>query len=82
MKFTLKIFLVVCLFSSVALADGEMTSGFADGEMGNGGKIAGEMTSGGKTDGEMSSGGLTADNQNQTDSILIFVQKYLISIFG
>ena len=83
MKFTLKLFLVVCLFSSVALADGEMSSGgFADGEMSNGGKIAGDMTGGGLTDGDMGNGGLTADNQNQTDSILIFVQKYLISIFG
>ena len=27
MKFTLKIFLVVCLFSSIAFADGDMTSG-------------------------------------------------------
>ena len=40
------------------------------------------MTSGGKADGEMGSGGLTANDQNQTDSILIFVQEYLRSIFG
>ena len=81
MKFTLKLFLVVCLFSSVAFADGEMgNGGFADGEMSNGGKT-GDMT-GGLTDGDMSNGGLTANDQNQTDSILIFVQKYLLSIFG
>ena len=40
MKFTIKIFLVVCLFSSVAFAEGEMRNGgFADGDMSSGGKI-------------------------------------------
>lgn len=73
MKLTLKIILVICLFCSSAFADGEMTSG---------GLTDGEMTSGGKVTGEMTNGGLTANDQNQTDSILIFVQKYLISIFG
>ncbi len=81
MKFTIKFFLVVCLFSSVAFADGEMSNGgkanctsgcgFADGDMGNGGKS-----------GDMTGGGLTADSQTQKDSILIFVREYLRSIFG
>lgn len=79
MKLTLKIFLVVCLFSSVA---------FADGEMSNGGKTCpsgcgfadGDMTSG--KSGDMTNGGLTVNDQNQKDSILIFIQEYLRSIFG
>jgi hypothetical protein len=63
MKFTLKLFLVVCLFSSVAFAEGDMTGG-------------------GFAEGDMTGGGLTANDQNQKDSILIFVQEYLRSIFG
>jgi hypothetical protein len=63
MKLTLKLFLVVCLFSSVALAEGDMGNG-------------------GLTEGDMGNGGLTSNDQTQKNSILIFVQKYLSSIFG
>ena len=67
MKLTLKIFLVICLFSSVAFAD--------DGNMGSGGKTCPP----GQTclDGNMGSGGRVANDE----SILTFIQKYLISIF-
>lgn len=68
MKLTIKLVLVVCLFSSVAFADGEMT---------NGGKtctgnclVANQPT-------EKETIKMESDNY-----ILNFVQKYLISIFG
>ncbi len=68
MKTTIKLILVACIFSSVAFADGEMT---------NGGKTC-------------TSGCLVATQPTEIepvkteteDSILMFVQKYLISIFG
>jgi hypothetical protein len=94
MKLTIKILLVICLFCSVALADGEMGSGGktcppqttcldSDGEMGSGGKstaIKTEDTA--SLDGEMGSGGRTVNDQTQNDSVLTFIQNYLISIFG
>ena len=70
MKLTVKILLVICLFTSIA---------FADGEMGTGGKTCPPQTA--CLDGEMGTGGLTVDDQNQNDSMLSFIQKYLISIF-
>ena len=74
MKLTLKLFLVVCLFSSVTFAEGDMTGGgFAD---------DGDMTGGGLVEGDMTGGGLASNDQTQKNSILIFVQKYLSSIFG
>ncbi len=79
MKSTLKIFLAVCLFCSVAFADGEMTSGKPSCTSGCG-FADGEMTSGGKLDSDLGNGSLTAKYQN--DSILIFIQEYLRSIFG
>ncbi len=91
MKLTVKILLVICLFSSIAFADGEMGSGgktcppqtvcLSDGEMGSGGKTAikTEETVA-NLDGEMGSGGRSVNDQN--DSMLDFIQKYLISIFG
>ena len=83
MKLTLKLILVVCLFCSSAFAEGDMTNGgFADGEMGSGGFADGDMTSGGKADGDQGNGGLTVNDPNQNNPILIFVQKYLFSIFG
>jgi hypothetical protein len=63
MKLTLKLFLVICLFSSVTFADGDMTGG-------------------GFAEGDMTGGGLTSNDQTQKNSILIFVQEYLRSIFG
>ena len=80
MKLTLKIFLVICLFSSIT---------FAEGEMGTGGKTCspgqtcvtgdGEMGTGGFTDGNQGNGGRAVNDQSE--SILTFIQKYLISIF-
>jgi len=71
MKLTLKLILVLCLFSSVAFAE--------EGDMGNGGIRCpkGQTTCLSaeeppvKTDAEA----------NQADSILTIIQKYLISIF-
>jgi hypothetical protein len=74
MKLTLKLFLFLCLFCSVALADGEMGSG-GEGEMGSGGKTCPTpnpcLTSDqGDTNG-------TGDS----DSILTFIQNYLLTVF-
>lgn len=66
MKLTIKLVLVVCLFSSVA---------FADGEMGTGGKSCNCLTANQPTEKETIK--MESDNY-----ILSFVQKYLISIFG
>ncbi|HSK73705.1 MAG TPA: hypothetical protein VK892_18550 [Pyrinomonadaceae bacterium] len=95
MKFTLKLFLVVCLFSSVAFAEGDMGSGgyTCEGDMGSGGYTCeGDMTGGGitcdcETDPPTSdgTGSLTVTNTNQEEaenSILIFVQEYLNLLFG
>jgi len=79
MKLTLKIFLVICLFSSITFAD--------DGDMGNGGKtcppqttcLDGDTGNGGSGDGDMGNGGRTVNDQNE--SVLTFIQKYLMSIF-
>lgn len=68
MKSTIKLVLVVCLFSSVA---------FADGEMGNGSKSCPTgttcLTATAPTDKE------TTANES-TDSVLDFVQEYLDSM--
>lgn len=78
----MKIFLVVCLFSSVALADGDMTGGgFAPGDMTGGGKAIVKTENSESLDGDMTGGGRAVNDQNQNDSILTFIQKYLISIF-
>lgn len=68
-KLTVKIFLIISLFASVALADGQIGGGgFADdGQIGGGGKVA--------DDGSMGSGGLT-------DSVMIFVEEYLAALLG
>ena len=72
MKLTLKIFLVVCLFSSVA---------FADGDMGNGGKTCTQncYTSDEQPDPAEDA---TSTNQSTSDnSVLISIQEYLISLY-
>jgi hypothetical protein len=90
MKLTLKIFLVICLFSSMAFGD--------DGDQGNGGKncppqqtcFDGDQGNGGKTeivktdvgtsyDGDQGNGGRTVNDPNE--SVLTFIQEYLMSIF-
>ncbi len=83
MKLTLKVFLVVCLFSSIAFADGDMgNGGFADGDMGNGGKSAVVKTgdTSENVDGDMGNGGRAVNDQNE--SAFTLIQKYLISLFG
>ena len=69
MKLILKIFLVICLFSSAALAD--------DGDMPTGGKTCPS----GQTcfAGDMPTGGRAAIDHD--DSVLTLIQKYIISIF-
>lgn len=69
MKSTIKIFLVIALFSSITLADGNMgNGGFTDdGNMGNGGKTCTQNC-------------LSADQES--DSFLENVQNYLAKIFG
>lgn len=70
MKLTIKLFLVVCLFSSVA---------FADGDMGNGGKncTGNCLVANQPTENE------TVKPESEPDNyILDFVQKYLFSILG
>ena len=68
MKTTIKLVLVVCLFSSVV---------FADGEMGSGGKTctSGCLVATQTTETET----VKTETEN---SFLKFVQKYLFSIFG
>jgi hypothetical protein len=68
MKLTIKLFLVVCLFSSVALADGEMGPG---GSSCTGHCLAANQPTQKET--------VKTEPENY---ILRFVQKYLISIFG
>lgn len=71
MKLTLKLFLVVCLFSSVTFAEGDMTSG---------GKTCTQNCFAGDQQTEP-----TNNDRNKSkpkDSVLTFIQKYLISIFG
>jgi hypothetical protein len=75
-KLTLKLILVLSLFSSIA---------FAEGEMGNGGN--GEMTGGGKTCPQNQQTCASASEQsgggsNQTDFILTLIRTYLGSILG
>lgn len=80
MKLTLKLFLVVCLFSSVTFADGDMPGGGFAGDMPGGGKtctqncVVGNEPTTEPTDGNL--------NQSPSeDSVLTFIQEYLISIF-
>lgn len=79
-KLIVKFFLVMSLFASVALAEGQMGGGgFAeDGQMGGGGYT--------EDDGQMGGGGYTEDGQmgggGFADSTFIFVKEYLASLFG
>lgn len=79
LKFTLKILLVISLFCSVALAEGDQGSGgFAEGDQGSGGKNCVENC--------------LVDNQkmrvfkdNQTESedyLLTFIRDFLTRILG
>lgn len=69
----LKLFLVVCLFSSVTFAEGDMGDGgySGDGDMGDGGRLA------------CTENCVVNVNQKEAEnSILSFVRDYLVSIFG
>jgi hypothetical protein len=87
-KLTVKFFLIISLFASIALAD--------DGQMGSGGYTCnpevetcdeGQMGSGGfADDGQMGSGGFAEEGQMGSggfaDPVLIFVKDYLTKLFG
>lgn len=66
MKLTLKLFLILSLFCSVAFAEGEMTSGRTCPQ--------GQQTCLVQEPAE--------PETTEADTILIFIHKYLISIFG
>ena len=78
MKLPLKLFLILCLFSSVTLADGDQGNGGFTGDQGNGGKTAVKIDVA-SCDGDQGNGGRAVNDQSE--SILTFIQKYLISIF-
>jgi len=74
MKFTLKIVLVISLFSSIAFADGDQGSGgFTDGDQGSGGRTCTQNC-------------VIADQTDktvkETNSLLEYVQEYLEKILG
>jgi hypothetical protein len=74
-KFTLKLILLVCLFSAVAVADeGDMTGGNKKPPCPQG--QASCLTTDGLPE-------ITDEDTNRTDSdsILILIQQYLVSIF-
>ena len=80
MKLTLKLFLVVCLFSSVT---------FAEGDMGNGGRTCTqncctENCYTGNEQPDPTTEDPTSNDSNQStsdDSVLTSVQDYLISLY-
>lgn len=78
-KLTVKFFLIISLFASIALADdGQMGSGgFADdGQMGSGGYTCNEeVETCSNEDGQMGSGGFA-------DSMSIFIKDYLAKLLG
>jgi hypothetical protein len=70
LKLTIKIMLIVSIFSSVVLADGDMGSG-------------GKSCPNGQTcRGAIETTETTVENTCETDSILNFIRDYLFSIFG
>ncbi len=89
-KLTIKFFLIISLFASVALADGHMGGGgFADdGHMGGGGKTCSSgvydqngncVSQGGVADdGQMGSGGFASDEK----AVLDFIKGFLASLLG
>lgn len=95
-KLTIKLFLIVSLFVSAAIADdGHMPGGgftfdptnpvvcsADDGHMPGGGVVC-EETDSADDDGHMPGGGRIAPNdQKSEDSIFNFVRNYLFSMFG
>ena len=84
MKSTLKIFLAVCLFSSVTFADGDMTTGGFDGDMTTGGKTCTEncAVSNEPSDPNVVTTSSNSSEPQNDESILTIVQDYLLSLFG
>lgn len=81
MKNTIKLFFVIVLFCATAFAEGNMGGGgfTGDGNMGGGGKtctgtciIATETNPDTKKSGEA----------DESESVIKFIQDYLVSIFG
>lgn len=73
MKSMLRIFLVISLFSSIALAEGDMGGGgFTDGDMGGGGKPCANCQTTDQTD----------RNSTETNDFLGYVQEFLAKILG
>ena len=77
MKLTLKLILLVCLLCSSAFADGEMGSG-GEGEMGSGGKTCPTPNPCRVTDQQDDT---TDADTSDRNSILTFIQNYLMNIF-
>lgn len=85
MKLTLKLFLAICLFSSVTLADGDMTTGGYAGDMTTGGKTCTEncVADDGQNDDTTASSDTSISSQTQDDeTVLTLIQDYLFSLFG
>lgn len=77
MKNTMKIFLVIALLSSVALADGDMGTGGFTGDMGTGGKTCPQ----GQTCLLSADESKESVTEGSADSIFEIVRAYLDSIF-
>lgn len=75
MKNTMKLFLTIALFCTTAFADGNMGGGgFTDGNMGGGGKTC--------TGNCLVDSRPTAETGDSDNSVMKFIEDYLISIFG
>lgn len=75
MKLTMKIFLLISLFSSVALADGDMGSGNRNGNNGGGGLVCAEcMTVNEPSDKDTS--------VQEDDSIITMIEIFLKDLLG
>ena len=72
MKHTVKLFLVIVLFCATAFADG-------DGNMGNGGKTC---TSNCLAANQTATTTGNDDENSSSNSVIKFIQEYLVSIFG
>ena len=84
MKFTLKLFLAVCLFCSVTFADGDMTTGGFTGDMTTGGKVCTENCAAddGQTDSTTTNTDTNSDELQDDDTISNFIEEYLFLLFG
>lgn len=84
MKFTLKLFLAVCLFSSVTFADGDMTTGGFTGDMTTGGKACTENCAAddGQTGSSTTTTGANSDEPQDDGTVLTFIEEYLFLLFG